>query len=86
MVQFSIDAVDHVSPADVGTAIASLVEESQYTGGTVLEITARGTRVISLWNVSPPPGSHNALSSEEGIKRSLAPIKAILAKERPSKL
>ncbi|KAJ5767452.1 NAD(P)-binding protein [Penicillium manginii] len=42
MDQFNLDGAETVTAAQVGEAIVSLVEDGQYKGGTVLEITAYG--------------------------------------------
>lgn len=82
MVQFALDKSETVTPTDVGEAIVSLVEDGQYGGGTVMEITAYGIRVIPEWNVSPPPSKLTGIISQEDIDRNLAPIKEKLQKER----
>ncbi|KAJ5713997.1 NAD(P)-binding protein [Penicillium malachiteum] len=82
MEQFSIDDAETVTAAQVGKAMITLVEDGQYKGGTVLEITAFGTRVIPEWNISPPPTKFTGIVSQTAIDRNLAPIRARLKKER----
>lgn len=82
MVQFGLDKSETVTPADVGEAIVSLVEDGQYGGGTVMETTAYGSRVIPEWNVSPTPSKLTGIMTQEDIDRNLAPMKEKLQKER----
>ncbi|KAJ5697814.1 NAD(P)-binding protein [Penicillium malachiteum] len=86
MEQFNIDDAESVTAAEVGEAMVKLVEDGQYEGGKVLEITASGTRVIPEWNISPPPIRFTGLVSEATVDRNLAPIRARLKKDRRSLL
>ncbi|KAL1649582.1 hypothetical protein SLS58_001639 [Diplodia intermedia] len=49
-----------LEPRDVAAAAVRLVEGAEYGGGTVLEVTTRGTRVIPEWGVQPPPHRRDA--------------------------
>lgn len=82
MVQFGLDKSETVTPTEVGEAIVALVEDGKYGGGTVLEITAYGIRVIPEWNVSPPPSKLTGVMTQEDIERNLVPIKEKLQQER----
>ncbi|KAJ5629472.1 NAD(P)-binding protein [Penicillium herquei] len=86
MEQFNIDDAEFVTAVQVGEAMIKLVEDGQYKGGTVLEITASGTRVIPEWNISPPPTRFTGLVSQAAVDRNLAPIRARLKRERRSLL
>lgn len=86
MIQFGLQNSEKVTAAEVGKEILSLVEEGKYGGGTLLEITAYGTRVIPNWNISPPPSKLTGISDPESVQRNLGPVKAKLAGERSSVL
>ncbi|KAI9847594.1 MAG: hypothetical protein M1837_002168 [Sclerophora amabilis] len=51
--QYSIREETALSPDDVASCLLSLVEDGQYGGGTVLEITRRGTRVVPAVDLGP---------------------------------
>lgn len=86
MVQFGLDNAETVTALQVGDAILSLVQDGRYGGGTVLEITAYGNRVIPEWNISPPPTKLTGIMSQEDIGRNLGPIRERLQRERISRL
>lgn len=80
MTQFGFDQADTVSVREVATAIQRLVEDGKYSGGTVLEITANGTRVIPEWGVSPPPTKLTGVSGKE-IDQNIGPVIKLLEME-----
>lgn len=53
-----------LEPGDVAKAAVGLVEGGRYGGGTVLEVTTSGTRVIPEWGVEPPPRRKDAVPSD----------------------
>lgn len=53
-----------LEPGDVARAAVQLVEGGKYGGGTVLEVTTSGTRVIPEWGVEPPPRRKDAVPSD----------------------
>ncbi|KAK7705952.1 hypothetical protein SLS57_009869 [Botryosphaeria dothidea] len=53
-----------LEPGDVAKAAVGLVEGGRYGGGTVLEVTTGGTRVIPEWGVEPPPRRKDAVPSD----------------------
>ncbi|PYI09758.1 NAD(P)-binding protein [Aspergillus sclerotiicarbonarius CBS 121057] len=85
--QYSADQVDHVSAEEVAECMLSLIEQGKYAGGAVIEITRPGPdgrRDIPPWNV--PPTTMYATRSDEMVKKLVAPVRAVLQKERKAKL
>lgn len=70
--QYGYETSDSVAASDVAEAMLLLVQDERYAGGTVLEITAMGTRVIPEWNISPPASMLVDVVSQEAIDRNLA--------------
>ncbi|KIW06083.1 uncharacterized protein PV09_03254 [Verruconis gallopava] len=75
-----------ISAEDVAKSELKLIKEGRYNGGTILEISLFGERVIPEWGIRPP-GSDSAESMKgaevpkEVIERAVKPILDILDKE-----
>ncbi|KAI9719761.1 MAG: hypothetical protein M1812_003249 [Candelaria pacifica] len=84
MSQFSFRDMPSNTPEEVAKAMADLVQDGQYDGGTVLEITVAGTRVIPLWNIDPPAsgGSSGRGAPQEMMQKAVAPIVDKMKRER----
>ncbi|KAI9825689.1 MAG: hypothetical protein M1832_001033 [Thelocarpon impressellum] len=83
MYQFSISDESTIAPEEVASWMAALVEEGQYGGGTVMEITKAGVRRIPAWNIDPPVMVKAAAQLPPPyIERMLAPIAQKLAGEK----
>jgi NAD(P)-dependent dehydrogenase (short-subunit alcohol dehydrogenase family) len=54
MTQFGYDAAHTITPERVAADMYELVTDGQYVGGTCLENSAAGTRVLGTWNIEPP--------------------------------
>jgi len=68
MAEFKYDAVHAITPAAVADSMIDLVEQGGYPGGTVLEVTAAGRRVIPAWNIDPPAATKEAESGGDRKK------------------
>ncbi|KAI9792870.1 MAG: hypothetical protein M1835_007628 [Candelina submexicana] len=84
--QFSVRDIPSNTTAEVADAMVDLIQDGKYAGGTVLEITVAGTRVIPLWNIDPPPdaafGSGAASAPSEMIQKTVAPMIEKMKSER----
>ena len=65
------------------------IESGKYPGGTIMEISKLGTRVIPEWNIFPPGGelkdgemAAGTDTPADAIQRALGPIFDVTAKER----
>ena len=81
MKQFGYTVENSITADDVANAMVELVTDGKYEGGTCLETTTQGSRVLGTWNI-PPPASHGTQVPQEAIERNYAPILAVLKKER----
>ncbi|KAI9740331.1 MAG: hypothetical protein M1834_004910 [Cirrosporium novae-zelandiae] len=87
MERYGYDDSIAISSEEVAEGIAHVIEDGKYGGGTVFEMSKLGTRVIPLWNISPPGGdAENMVEGskvpQEALDRVYQPIQAILSKER----
>ena len=82
--QFSYTANDYLEPEQVAQAMLDLVQKCDYAGGTVMDITRAGVRVLPEWNISPP--THTLVDQMKGnfevMDAMLAPVKEITNRER----
>ncbi|KAK7883477.1 hypothetical protein LTR67_011227 [Exophiala xenobiotica] len=85
--RFGITDDISVTARDVASVITETIESSEYPGGTIMEISKLGTRVIPEWRITPTGEIDGKMAAgtdapPEAIQRALAPILAITAKER----
>ncbi|KAJ5634235.1 hypothetical protein N7528_002077 [Penicillium herquei] len=77
-----------ISPEDVARVMhQAIIEPLKYPGGTVLEVTVLGTRVIPPWNMDPPGMKDGIMTPltdipAEAIAIAMKPIFDITAAER----
>jgi len=81
MKQFGYTEDNSTTPDVVANVMMELVTDGKWAGGTILESTKGGTRPLGTWNVEPPASKGTAVP-QEAIDRNIAPILAILQKER----
>jgi hypothetical protein len=85
--RFSITDDVAITADAVATAMAELVESDKYPGGTILEISKLGTRVIPEWHIDPPGMVDGKMAkgtdvSPEAIQKAMGPIFAVTANEK----
>jgi hypothetical protein len=85
MKQFGYTAEASITPDDVAKAMVELVTDGKYEGGTCVETTTNGIRILGVWNIDPPHYEGTAVPKEM-IENNQAPIKALLKKERRVRL
>lgn len=68
MAEYKYDAAHAITPAAVADSMLDLVQQGSYSGGTILEVTAAGNRVIPAWNIDPPAATKEAESGGDRKK------------------
>lgn len=84
MERFSVTQEISITAEDVAKAMDSLVEDGSYPGGTILEISKAGIRVIPEWNIDPPKDLEGTTVAPEAMQKALGPILARSEQERHS--
>lgn len=81
MAQFGYKEEYAVTPEFVAETMIELVVNGKYEGGTCLEATKEPVRALGTWNISPP-GYATRPVPQETIDAALAPLKAVIEKEK----
>jgi 3-hydroxybutyrate dehydrogenase len=81
MAQFGYNPNESLTADDVANYMVTLITDGQYPGGTCLETTVGGSRVLGVWNIEPPKALGTKVP-QAVIEMNQAPIKALLKKER----
>ncbi|KAH8886615.1 NAD(P)-binding protein [Thozetella sp. PMI_491] len=85
--RFGVTPAISIGAEKVAEVIEDAVQSSKYPGGTIIEVSALGTRVIPEWHIDPP-GMIDGKMAEgtdvppEMIQRALEPILAVTAAEK----
>lgn len=63
------------------------IESEKYAGGSIVEVSKLGTRLIPEWNIDPPGMVDGKMAkgtdvSPEAIQKALKPILAVTAQEK----
>jgi NAD(P)-dependent dehydrogenase (short-subunit alcohol dehydrogenase family) len=64
MKQFGYTIENSITPDQVARDMVSLVTEGKYGGGTCLENSVNGTRVLGAWNIEAPDGTGTTVLKE----------------------
>jgi len=80
--QFGVTDSNALTPDQVAQSMLDLVTEEKYPGGTMLETTVAGQRVLGTWNIEKPSSTDRFATTEAGLERNLEPIRRILREER----
>ncbi|KAF5026973.1 hypothetical protein F66182_1003 [Fusarium sp. NRRL 66182] len=85
--RFGIDASITIASEEVARAIDEAVEMAEYPGGTILEVSKDGTRVIPEWNITAPGLIDGQMGKgttvpPDTIAKAMGPILARTAAER----
>ncbi|MCJ1227937.1 hypothetical protein MMC12_004596 [Toensbergia leucococca] len=82
-IKFSVSSETSLSPSAVADAMAELIQEEKYSGGTVMQISVGVKEVVKFDEASQPASDSVDLAVLEMAKeKSYAPIREILARER----
>lgn len=79
--QYGYTAENTISAEDVARAMIELCVQGRYRGGTCLETSKGGNRVLGTWNI-PEPVSEGTSVPREVIERNQRPILEIFERER----
>jgi hypothetical protein len=79
--QFGYTTESSISPEEVAQAMIELCTDGKYGGGTCLETSTGGNRILGTWNIAEPASAGTAVP-KEAIKMNQAPIRAIMDKEK----
>lgn len=81
MKQFGTAPENSITPEAVADSMLDLIQGEQYPGGSCMEVSGSGTRILGTYNIAPPQaaGTHVA---EEVLQKNYAPILAMMKKER----
>jgi hypothetical protein len=64
MAQFGYDPDYTITPQRVAEDMYELITNGKYPGGTCLENSLGGTRVLGTWNIEPPKGQGTTAPKE----------------------
>jgi hypothetical protein len=81
MKQFGTTAENSISPEKVAESMLQLVEKAEYPGGTCLEISSAGSRVLGIWDIAAPEAAGTA-PSEAALTTGYKPILDLMRVER----
>jgi hypothetical protein len=81
MKQFGYDPEHTITPKRVAEDMYELIINGKYGGGTCLENSISGTRVLGTWNI-PPPQSAGTSVPENVKDLKNAPMIAVMKKEK----
>jgi hypothetical protein len=84
MKRFGYDEATAVTPESVAKAMVEIVTQGKYPGGTSLEVSISGTRVLGTWNIEPPAAAGTNVP-QEVMDENYAPLLAIMDRERSSR-
>lgn len=86
MAEFAYDDATATTPEQVAQKMIDMIQEATYPGGSILEISAGGTRIIPEWNIDPPKVAEGKFGEKSGpakdIQSNDGTVLAILNKER----
>ncbi|ETS87772.1 hypothetical protein PFICI_01600 [Pestalotiopsis fici W106-1] len=85
--RFGVDSSVAITSEEVANAISGAVESADYPGGTILEVSQAGRRIIPEWNIAPPGLIDGKMGKgttvpPEAIAKALGPILARTAAEK----
>ena len=84
--QFGVTDSNAQTPEHVAQLMLSLVTDEKYPGGTMLETTVAGERVLGIWNIEKPSSTERFAVTGEGLEINFEPIRRILKEERGGKV
>lgn len=81
MKRFGTTPANSITPEAVAESMLTLVEQEKYPGGTCLEVSSAGSRVLGVWDI-PAPEAAGTMPTKEALETSYAPILKRMRDER----
>ena len=81
MKRFGTAPSNSVTPEAVAESMLSLVEQEKYPGGSCLEVSSAGSRLLGVWDIAAPKAA-GTMPTREALAMSYAPILQRLKDER----
>ncbi|KAK4941409.1 hypothetical protein LTR10_018678 [Elasticomyces elasticus] len=81
MKQFGYSLENSVTAETVANNMNDLVTKAQYAGGTCLEVSAGGSRLLGIWNIPEPSGQGTGIDADV-LQENYKPILTKLQSER----
>jgi hypothetical protein len=83
MKQYGYTMENTITADAVAASMLDLVQGAEYEGGSCMEVSSSGTRLLGTWNVPAPPAEGTSIPKEV-LELNYKPVQAILAAERKS--
>lgn len=83
MKQWGYDEKRTIQPEAVAQRMIELITDGQYMGGSCMEITVAGIRVLGEWNIAPSIYS-SSQRPPDVLANMHAPVRALMEKEKQS--
>ncbi|KIW77994.1 hypothetical protein Z517_07827 [Fonsecaea pedrosoi CBS 271.37] len=89
--RFGITDQVSITADQVAKVVLDTVKSAKYPGGTIVEVSMLGTRVIPEWNIAPPGGvegetAEGSATPEDAVQRVIGSILQVTEKEKGARL
>jgi hypothetical protein len=81
MKQYGYTMENTITADTVAASMLDLVQGAKYEGGSCMEVSSSGTRLLGTWNIPEPPAEGTSIPKEV-IELNYKPVQAILKAER----
>lgn len=81
MKQFGYTVENTIPPEAVAVAMLDLIESAEYPGGSCLEVSSSGARLLGTWAI-PAPNPEGTSISQEVLELNYRPVLDLLSEER----
>jgi hypothetical protein len=79
--QFGYTDENSISAETVAEAMVKVMVNSAYPGGSCMEVSTSGRRILGTWNI-PEPAALGTKVSDEIAAKNWAPLRATMEKEK----
>jgi hypothetical protein len=81
MKQFGYTMENTITADTVAVSMIDLVQGAEYVGGSCMEVSSSGRRLLGTWNIPEPPAEGTSIPKEV-IELNYRPVQATLQAER----